>query len=72
MFLFLPFVTKDAYVHTKNLPDPNKITRAALGLLGTFSMSAWLEKEATIGCSDKDFFKQETSIFLIKKTLLKF
>ena len=26
-------------VHTKNKPEPKKITRAALGLLGTFSMS---------------------------------
>ena len=30
---------KNTYVQTKNLPEPKKITRAALGLLGTFSMS---------------------------------
>ena len=35
----LLFTTKNAYVQTKNLPKPKKITRAALGLLGTFSMS---------------------------------
>ena len=40
MILFLPFATKkNVYVQTKNLPEPKKITRAALGLLGTFSMS---------------------------------
>ena len=37
--IFSPFATKSAYVQTKNLPEPKKITQAALSLLGTFSMS---------------------------------
>ena len=47
---------KYVYVHTKILPKLRKITRAALGLLGTFFMSAVKQSEQSV--TDKQTDRQ--------------